>query len=75
MEKLKEINKKFAEIAELKSYLTSTDHNVLKWKEGCEIDAEILSNRATARDAINALEDEISVLQNEIEESLETEEL
>lgn len=65
---MEEINKKYAEILELKAYLTATDYNILKWKEGYEIDAEILSNRVEARDRINALKDEIEVLQSELEQ-------
>lgn len=66
MEKLQEINSKYALIAELKLYLESTDYHILKQAEGnYQAPQDILFQRAEARENINALEDEIRVLVNE----------
>lgn len=75
MEKLEEINKKYAVIAELKHYLESTDYHVLKQAEGgYQVPQSILLQRAQARENINALEDEIHILKAETdEEGKETE--
>lgn len=67
MEKLQEINSKYALIAELKHYLESTDYHVLKQAEGgYQAPQDILFQRAEARENINALEDEIRILESEI---------
>ena len=63
MEKLEEINKKYAMIAELKLYLNSTDYHILKQMEGSyQAPQDILFQRAEARENINALESEIEEL-------------
>jgi hypothetical protein len=69
MEKLQEINSKYAMVAELKLYLDSTDYHILKQAEGgYQTPQEVLFQRAEARENINAIEDEIaSILQLESE--------
>lgn len=67
MEKLQEINKKYSMIAEMKLFLESTDYHVLKQAEGgYQAPQDILFQRAEARENINALEDEIRILESEI---------
>ena len=67
MEKIQEINSKYALIAELKHYPESTDYHVLKQAEGSyQVPQSILLQRAEARENINALEDEIRILESEI---------
>lgn len=64
MGKLKEINAKYAMIAELKQYLTSTDYHVIKQsEEGHIIPQNILMERHAARENINVLESEIEELE------------
>jgi hypothetical protein len=64
MEKVKEINAKYAMIAELKQYLTSTDYHVIKLSEGGYIIPQnILMERHAARENINALENEIEEIE------------
>lgn len=69
MEKLQEINSKYALIAELKQYLDLTDYHVLKQAEGgYKTPQDILFRRAEARENINALEGEIEELLIELTE-------
>lgn len=76
------INQKYAQITELKLYLDSTDYHNQKREDDRQkgIDplhqtpVEVLMQRDEARDSINILEDEISVLERELlEEKLSIE--
>lgn len=58
---MKEINKKYAEINDLKALLASTDYQVIKEAEGgYSVPQEIIYERQDARARINALQYEIS---------------
>jgi len=63
MEKLQEINSKYALIAELKLYLESTDYHILKQAEGnYQVPEDVLEQRKLSRENINILQQEISEL-------------
>jgi hypothetical protein len=66
---MNEINKKYAEINELKAMLVNTDYHVIKEAEGdYDVPQEILDARAFARIRINELEGEIAQLELEAQE-------
>ena len=61
---MNEINKKYAEINELKAMLVNTDYHVIKEAEGGYTAPEELRQiRADARIKINELEGEINMLE------------
>lgn len=63
---MNEINKKYAEINELKAMLVNTDYHVIKEAEGdYTAPEEVLQIRAAARNRINVLEAEIDQLELE----------
>lgn len=63
---MNEINKKYAEINELKALLASTDYHVIKEAEGgYSVPQEIIDERQDARNRINVLEAEIAQLESE----------
>lgn len=63
---MKEINKKYAEINELKALLVRTDYQVIKEAEGgYSVPREIIDERQEARNRINVLEAEIAQLESE----------
>lgn len=75
---MKEINKKYAEINDLKALLASTDYQVIKEAEGgYTVPQEIINKRQDAREQINILESEIAELEAKMikEESLNNERL
>lgn len=74
---MKEINKKYAEINDLKALLASTDYQIIKKAEGgYSVPREIIDERQDARDRINVLEAEIEQLEDALEDiSAEVEEL
>ena len=66
---MNEINKKYAEINEMKALLADTDYHVIKEAEGgYNVPQEILDARALARIRINELEGEIAQLELEAQE-------
>lgn len=65
------INQKESKILEYKAFLSETDYKVIKHAEGYEISEETLSQRASAREAINSLEAEIEVLKQQLEQENE----
>ena len=66
---MNEINKKYAEINEMKALLAETDYHVIKEAEGgYNVPQEILDARALARIRINELEGEIAQLELEAQE-------
>ncbi len=70
---MEEINKKYAEINDLKALLASTDYQVIKEAEGgYSAPREIIDERQDARARINILESEIAELEEKMikEESL-----
>lgn len=76
---MEEINKKYAEINELKALLVRTDYQVIKEAEGgYSVPQEIIDERQDARNRINVLEAEIEQLESalkdasaEVEEGIE----
>ena len=69
---MNEINKKYAEINEMKALLAETDYHVIKEAEGgYNVPQEILDARAFAREKINLLEEEIVVLEEELRNHIE----
>ena len=61
---MNEINKKYAEINELKAMLVNTDYHVIKEAEGDYIaPEEVRQMRADARIRINELEGDINMLE------------
>lgn len=67
---MKEINKKYAEINDLKALLASTDYQVIKEAEGgYSVPQEIIDERQGARNRINILEAEIEQLKSEEEDT------
>ena len=63
MEKTKEINSRYAMIADQKRYLSSTDYHLLKQMEGgYVVPQDVLFERAEARENINQLQSEIAEL-------------
>ena len=74
---MKEINKKYAEINDLKALLASTDYQVIKEAEGgYSVPREIIDERQDARARINVLQDEIAQLEDALKDaSVEGEEL
>lgn len=67
---MNEINKKYAEINELKAMLVNTDYHVIKEAEGgYSVPQEIIDERQDARNRINVLEAEIEIAQLESEEN------
>lgn len=69
---MNEINKKYAEINEMKALLADTDYHVMKEAEGgYNVPQEILDARALARAKINRLEEEIEVLEEELKNNIE----
>ena len=63
------INKKYAEINELKAMLAKTDYHVIKEAEGgYVVPQEIVDDRVDARNQINILEAEIAELKVQQEE-------
>jgi uncharacterized protein (DUF2164 family) len=69
---MNEINKKYAEINELKAMLVNTDYHVIKEAEGgYNVPQEILDARTLARAKINLLEEEIEVLEEELRNHIE----
>ena len=64
---MKRINKKYAEINEMKALLADTDYHVIKEAEGgYNVPQEILDARSFARSKINLLEEEIEMLEAEL---------
>jgi uncharacterized protein (DUF2164 family) len=73
---MNEINKKYAEINEMKALLAETDYHVIKEAEGCyNVPQEILDARAFARAKINLLEEEIVVIEEELKDRIDEIEL
>ena len=69
---MKRINEKYAEINEMKALLAETDYHVIKEAEGdYSVPQEILDARALARAKINLLEEEISILEEELRNHIE----
>ena len=69
---MNEINKKYAEINEMKALLADTDYHVIKEAEGdYNVPQEILDARALARIRINELEGEIAQLELEAQEEVQ----
>ena len=69
---MNEINKKYAEINEIKALLADTDYHVIKEAEGdYDVPQEILDARDFARAKINLLEEEIVVLEEELRNHIE----
>ena len=69
---MKRINEKYAEINEIKALLADTDYHVIKEAEGdYNVPQEILDARAFARAKINLLEEEISILEEELKNNIE----
>jgi len=67
---MKEINKKYAEINEMKALLASTDYQVIKESEGgYSVPQEIINKRQDARARINVLEAEIEQLEDALEDT------
>lgn len=67
---MNEINKKYAEINELKAMLVNTDYHVIKETEGgYSVPQEIIDERQDARNRINVLEAEIAQLEAELEDA------
>jgi hypothetical protein len=67
---MNEINKKYAEINELKAMLVNTDYHVIKEAEGgYSVPQEIIDERQDARNRINVLEAEIEQLESEEEDT------
>ena len=67
---MKEINKKYAEINDLKALLASTDYQIIKEAEGgYSVPQEIIGERQDARARINTLQDEIAQLESEEEDT------
>ena len=67
---MKEINKKYAEINDLKALLASTDYQIIKEAEGgYSVPQEIIDERQDARNRINILEAEIEQLEAELEDT------
>lgn len=65
-----EINKKYAEINELKALLARTDYQVIKEAEGgYSVPREIIDERQDARNRINVLEAEIEQLKDAMEDA------
>lgn len=63
----KQINEMFAQINEYKNYLRKTDYQVIKEAElGYEMSDAVRVARQDARDEINRLEYNISVLEEEL---------
>lgn len=63
---MKEINKKYAEINDLRALLANTDYQVIKEAEGgYSVPQEIIDERQDARARINVLEAEIEQLKSE----------
>ena len=63
---MNEINKKYAEINELKAMLVNTDYHVIKEAEGDYIaPEEVRQIRADARIRINELEGDINMLEED----------
>ena len=70
---MNEINKKYAEINEMKAILADTDYHVIKEAEGgYNVPQEILDARDFARSKINLLEEEIEALEEELRSHMET---
>lgn len=66
---MNEINKKYAEINDLKALLASTDYQVIKEAEGgYSVPREIIDERQDARNRINVLEAEIEQLEADLED-------
>ena len=74
---MEEINKKYAEINDLKALLSNTDYQIIKEAEGgYSVPREIIDERQDARARINVLEAEIAQLEDALEStSAEVEEL
>ena len=69
---MNEINKKYAEINELKAMLVNTDYHVIKEAEGgYNVPQEILDARTLARAKINLLEEEIVVIEEELKDRID----
>lgn len=67
---MKEINKKYAEINDLKALLASTDYQIIKEAEGgYSVPQEIIDERQDARARINILEAEIEQLEAALEDA------
>lgn len=64
---------KESKILEYKAFLNETDYKVIKHAEGYNISEETLSQRASAREAINSLEEEIEVLKQQLEDEINEE--
>lgn len=63
---MNEINKKYAEINELKAMLVNTDYHVIKEAEGgYSVPRDVIDERQDARNRINVLEAEIAQLESE----------
>ena len=69
---MKEINKKYAEINDLKALLASTDYQIIKEAEGgYSVPREVIDERQDARARINVLEAEIAQLEDALESTSE----
>ena len=70
----KQINEMFAQINEYKNYLRKTDYQVIKEAElGYEMSDAVRVDRQDARDEINRLEYEVSMLEEQLKNKKEDE--
>ena len=65
---MNEINKKYAEINELKAMLVNTDYTLSKAMEGYVVGDDVLQQRYDARVQINVLEIEIAEMERVVSE-------
>ena len=72
---MNEINKKYAEINELKAMLVNTDYTLSKAMEGYVVGDDVLQQRYDARVQINVLEIEIAEMERLVEELEDEQEL
>ena len=70
----KQVNEKHAQINELRNYLRSTDYKAIKEAEtGVAMLSEVKDERQFARDEINRLEYEVSMLEEQLKNKKEDE--
>lgn len=65
---MNEINKKYAEINELKAMIVNTDYTLSKAMEGYVVSDDVLQQRSDARVQINVLETEIAEMERVVSE-------